>query len=834
MPRTDPAASDDRSLLPDDVDTFEAFARALGALRRDGGLPSYEEIARRIGRGRAEAGRGGPPAKVTVYDCFRPNRQRLDIDLVHDIVLALTDDARRADAWRHLAQTLNGARLGAHVVVTTMSAPSTPVSSVTDPTDGAVTIVTGLPGVGKSTLARTLVRTEFAAGTADIALVIELRGYHAVLAPAEPVEALRALARAVGARGGSSAAPDLLRDGIEKALADRRAVLVFEDARSPADVVPLLPRGVRSIVTSRSTLHGFEELVAARALRQPVARRELAPLPVEEAAAAIAAGLDGRTLPPAALDRLGRASGGIRLAIDLIVRFIRDHPDWTPDDVAERFDVPSAGSPIHPLLDAVYQSLDANDAAALRRLSLFAAPVHVGTLRRASPETASAVPRLRSLHLVDASPHLTLHDAVRAHARERALDEDPLSRRRTFARAFAEASRARLETGGRVDRAQAVELHAAAVLAHEHNADDELVALAVAAGERLEEDGHWAEIVSVLEHADAVAGPQHRGALAELMARSYEKLGRTDDSLASLHRAQRLGDERMPGRLWNIIGNLHRSLGRWAEAQAAYRRAAAVAREAGNRITEGRAVGNEANLARLRGDLAEACQLFDAAWAITAVAGDAGNRTILRSNRTFLAAALGRFANAEAESRALLAEDPPGMSRAYHTVTLATVLLADGRPAEAVAALEHGQRMSDGAEGFDVLPEIRALRAQALQAVGRLDEAERDARAALEAIDGTGFDLPVPDALGSLALVALDRGRTDDAASLATEALAAAERLGDVNEVARAHEILGRAAIAAGDDERARRHLRDSVRILRRMGHERAGRLVSAFPALVS
>lgn len=77
---------------PAGATTLDEYIRRLRALRAWAGNPSYAEIAQRIERLRAT--RGQPPneqrtSKITVYDCFRTGRRRLDIDLVTDIVHAL-------------------------------------------------------------------------------------------------------------------------------------------------------------------------------------------------------------------------------------------------------------------------------------------------------------------------------------------------------------------------------------------------------------------------------------------------------------------------------------------------------------------------------------------------------------------------------------------------------------------------------------------------------------------------------------------------------------------------------------------------------------------------
>ncbi|GAB2630303.1 hypothetical protein GCM10027270_18000 [Nocardioides ginkgobilobae] len=81
---------------------FDRIAEDLQARRTDAGMPSYAEIALRIGRLREE--RGGPdatarPARTTVYDAFRTGRRRLDTALVLDIVRALGADEEEVACW---------------------------------------------------------------------------------------------------------------------------------------------------------------------------------------------------------------------------------------------------------------------------------------------------------------------------------------------------------------------------------------------------------------------------------------------------------------------------------------------------------------------------------------------------------------------------------------------------------------------------------------------------------------------------------------------------------------------------------------------------------------
>ncbi|HEU5353238.1 MAG TPA: BTAD domain-containing putative transcriptional regulator [Actinocrinis sp.] len=128
-----------------------------------------------------------------------------------------------------------------------------------------VTGLSGPPGIGKTALAVHIahrLRPSFPDGQ----LFIDLRG-HANSRPMEPTEALERLLRAVGV------APEAMPHDVDEqaallrsALADRRVLMVLDNAYGIDQVRPLLPgsRGCAVIVTSRNSLHGLAALHGAR------------------------------------------------------------------------------------------------------------------------------------------------------------------------------------------------------------------------------------------------------------------------------------------------------------------------------------------------------------------------------------------------------------------------------------------------------------------------------------------------------------------------------------------------------------------------------------------
>ena len=186
-----------------------------------------------------------------------------------------------------------------------------------------IAVIAGVAGVGKTALAvhwAARVRDRFVDGQ----LYVNLRG-HAASAPMRPVEALAGLLPALGVRTDQVPA-DLDRAAAlyRTALADRRMLVVLDDARSAEQVRPLLPGSPGSvvIVTSR---YGLGGLVA----RDGAVHVALDPLTAPEADALLGRMLGRRRVDaePEATGELARLCGLLPLALRIAAANLTLHPE---------------------------------------------------------------------------------------------------------------------------------------------------------------------------------------------------------------------------------------------------------------------------------------------------------------------------------------------------------------------------------------------------------------------------------------------------------------------------------------------------------------------------
>lgn len=135
-------------------------------------------------------------------------------------------------------------------------------AAVASPETPASVLISGMPGIGKTTLA-----THWAHRVAerfpDGQLHVALRGFDPVRAPRDPVAALRELLAALGVPPPRMPdRTDSLAGLYRSLLAGRRLLVVLDDAADTEQVRPLLPAspGCLTLVTSR---HGLPGLIAS-------------------------------------------------------------------------------------------------------------------------------------------------------------------------------------------------------------------------------------------------------------------------------------------------------------------------------------------------------------------------------------------------------------------------------------------------------------------------------------------------------------------------------------------------------------------------------------------
>jgi DNA-binding SARP family transcriptional activator len=298
----------------------------------------------------------------------------------------------------------------------------------------AIMIVTGTPGVGKTALVvhwAHRVRDRFGDGQ----LYVNLRGY----AAGQPVRPIDALARFLHALGVPA---EQVPTDVEEAaalyrsvLADRRMLVLLDNAHHPDQVRPLLPGapGCLVLVTSRDSLTGLVARDGARAVRLEVL--------TDSEATDLLTHLLGRH--EEGMAELAALCAYLPLALRITAANLGEHT------VAEYCELLRAGNRLAALqvdgdeqaavraaFDLSYAALP-DDARRLFRLFGLVPGTDVtvaaaAALAGVEPGTAAALlTRLAAAHLLDRYPgdRYGCHDLLRLYASERGEQEDDQAER---------------------------------------------------------------------------------------------------------------------------------------------------------------------------------------------------------------------------------------------------------------------------------------------------------------------------------------------------------------------------------------------------------------------
>jgi DNA-binding SARP family transcriptional activator len=709
-----------------------------------------------------------------------------------------------------------------------------------------VTTVAGTAGVGKTAFA---VHWGYRAADRfpDGQLYVNLRGYD-VGRPLRPIDALALLLRAMGMTGDKIPIDEPEAAGLYRSvLADKRVLVLLDNARSVDQVRPLLPSspGSVALITSRDRLAG---LLA----RDGATRITLDVLDPDEAVALLTRilGVERVAAEPAAARDLAEVCGYLPLALRIAAANLADQAGVPIADRVAELRAGSrlaaltiegdAASALRSAFDQSYATLDQATARLFRLLGLHPGPdvtPPAAAVLAGVPVAAAtaALHRLVAAHLVTepAEGRYTLHDLVRLYARERAGDEDGtdssravLDRLCRWYLGLADAAARhlyphmlRLPVPPAGDTAS--DWPAADVAPDQPPGDvacDRPAALAWLDAER-------ANLVACARYA----AENRLGAIAWLLPdtlRGYFYLRRNvvdwlATSGAAREAARAAGNLRSEAAASHSIALAYSCQGRYAEGLAFHARAMDLSVRAGWREGEAAILGNEGVIRLWRGDLDLAADRFTRALDIYRELDSVAGQGVNLSNLGVMYAARGQFQRAvEHYTRALALHQQTG-ARASEALALNNIGDMYRNMGRYPLAVEHFTA------SLEIHREVGGLAGQAL-ALGNLAAAHRDTgrlaealaygTAALDVVRETGDLHAEAYTLNRLATVHCALSRYDEAVERHSEALTLTDRTVSRGPEAEAHLGLATAYLRLGEPGTAQRHATRALTLCRRHG----------------
>jgi DNA-binding SARP family transcriptional activator len=304
-----------------------------------------------------------------------------------------------------------------------------------------ISAIAGKAGVGKTALA-VHVAHRLRASFPDGQLHVNLRGAEAQAL--DPAEVLAKFLRSLGLEAPAIATGLEARVQQYRArLADRRVLVVLDNAASEAQVRPLLAGspGCAALVTSRSLLSGLEaaHLLALDVLQPNQAVELLAKLTGPGRVAA----------EPQAAQAIVRLCGYLPLAVRIAGARLQSRPAWRLALLAERLaderrrldELTTGDLEVRASVALSYQGRNQAERRLFRLLGLLVAPsfpawVAAALLEAELAEAEGLLERLVDAQLVDIAGldqarqlRYRLHDLLRLFARERLHQEEPVGAR---------------------------------------------------------------------------------------------------------------------------------------------------------------------------------------------------------------------------------------------------------------------------------------------------------------------------------------------------------------------------------------------------------------------
>ncbi|HEX3963577.1 MAG TPA: BTAD domain-containing putative transcriptional regulator [Trebonia sp.] len=494
-------------------------------------------------------------------------------------------------------------------------------SGAATPGTVVVSAIAGTAGIGKTALALNWAH-QVVDRFPDGQLHVNLHGFDPSGPPGTPEAAIRGFLMALGLEP-QRIPPDLeAQAGMYRSLlADRRMLIVLDNARDEQQVRPLLPASPGSLVlvTSRSQLSGLVATDCARLLILDILSHaeavQLLTARIGLARAAADADAVGQIamhcgcLPLALAIAAARAAAEPSLPLRALAAELRDGTG--------RMDALDAGDPaasVRAVFSSSYHQLTAEAARMFRLLGLhagpdIAVPAVASLIATEQPETRRLLSELTGLHLI--SEHVpgryAFHDLLRAYAADqaRACDNEP-ERRQAIGRILDHylhsAAHGAFTLNPRVEPvtlsaprpgtdperpaglrgalawfdAEHLDLLAAVGLAAESRFDNHAWQLPWAMTPFLRKRGHWQEWAATQREALAAAirlsDVAGQAVSRRLLGDAYNDLGDYEQApgcyMASLELYRRLGNCRGEARTLTGLGMLAARQERYVDALA--------------------------------------------------------------------------------------------------------------------------------------------------------------------------------------------------------------------------------------------------------------------------
>ena len=486
-----------------------------------------------------------------------------------------------------------------------------------------VSIVMGLAGVGKTTLAIKAAHDAVDSGlfTGGV-LFVDMQGYSTEMR-VEPQTALLAFLHALGVPAAQVPGEQAAREALYRTrLAEyaKPMLIVLDNASSAGQVRPLLPSGAthRVLVTSRHTLG---ELQGSRKIKLDVLSEADSMAMLDNVLRAadpteLRFGGDER-----AAQDIARLCGRLPLALGIVAALLSDDPELPLAEVAVSLREATTrlselsyheNLAVRAAFDLSHARLGGAEAKLFRLLSLNpgrqvsgeAAAALVGLPPRDTKKLLNGLCRAHMIEHGEPRGWYRFHDLLRLYAAERAATDEPEDDREAAivrlldfyvdATELAERRRPPIETRRQAHawlQTERGNLVGAIALAHRQGHYDRVLRLAFAMGTFLFYRRRYGE--------DGLA--------------SYE---------LALDAAVRLGDRLGEAKALRGLGRIHREMDHYTPARERFDAAAAISRMLGDHRGQARALHNLGSLGRRRNNFRSAWKQYRRALAVYRGVGD--------------------------------------------------------------------------------------------------------------------------------------------------------------------------------------------------------------------